>query len=216
MTLIQEARLDRLRQYGLGAAAIASGALALAPQEADAAIVPFSDSGSFIANAGDDTPQTYVLIGLGDGTPLYLNGSNYGNSYKNGLFMAAGAWDSSGSKAGYGYAAVPSVLGPNAPINPNSAGYGKNGEAAIPAFLGYTFDDWSTAFTDQYIGFMTFAGNEGYLKVSWDPFSHLFSYNGGAVATEGEQLLTGQIPEPGTLALLAAGAVGLLRRRRLH
>ena len=72
-----------------------------------------------------------------------------------------------------------------------------------------------------YIGFITKFGNKGWLKVAFNSTSGLFSYDGGAVATAGEELTAGQtvaaVPEPasvlGTLGLLSAGM--FVRRRRL-
>jgi len=72
-----------------------------------------------------------------------------------------------------------------------------------------------------YIGFVTEFGNKGWLKVAFNSTNGLFSYDGGAVATAGEELTAGQtvaaVPEPasvlGTLGLLSAGM--FVRRRRL-
>jgi len=101
-------------------------------------------------------------------------------------------------------------------INP-TGGFVYN-DVGIAVNNGISQGGWTSAFTDQYIGFSTSLGNEGYLQVSWDPATGLFSYNNGALETTGADLKTGElaaaVPEPGTLALLCAGAVAAARYRR--
>jgi hypothetical protein len=211
----------RLREYSLGAAAITTGAFALAPQEAGAAIVQFSDSGSYYQGThwpnGD---QAQIDINLGDSTTLRLDWGG-APDYLNFDLMNGGGWDASGPGGYLDYYYTPRILSKGDAIHPipSVAGYST---AAYGVTAGVPELGWDVAFTDKYLGFRTGAGNEGYLKVSWDPSTGLFSYNGGAIENTGADLLAGQspsggggsVPEPGILALLAAGAVGLARRRQ--
>ena len=123
-------------------------------------------------------------------------------------------WDNSGAVGGPKTYPVVSVLGPGAAINP-TGGFDFN-DWGMAVYDGTPYGAWTSAFTDQYIGFSTSLGNEGYLQVSWDPATGLFSYNNGALETTGADLTTPRaaVPEPGTLALLCAGAVAAARYRR--
>jgi len=213
---------SQLTKYGLGAAAVS--ALSLVSQSVSATIVPFSDSGSFVEGTMDDGDQPTITIGLADGSNLYLDpygtlidpGTTFEMVLGNGAGTYGGLWDNTGGVIGF-YVA-PTVLGSGSPINPTDPGVIAP-YVGMPVRGGTALGDWTTGFTDQYVGFVTPLGNEGYLKVSWNPTSGLFSYNGGAIEDSGADLTTpaaasSSAPEPGTLALLCAGAVGLARRRR--
>ncbi|MFO1430023.1 MAG: PEP-CTERM sorting domain-containing protein [Candidatus Competibacteraceae bacterium] len=204
-------RRGRLLEYSLGAAAVATSAVVLAPQEAGAAIVPFSASGSFVEGTVNDGDQSTITIPLPDGTNLLLDQGN--GQYVLDFQVPGGLWDNSGAVGSYKTYPVVSVLGPGAAINP-TGGFDHN-DWGMAVYDGTPYGAWTSAFTDQYIGFETSLGHKGYLQVSWDPATGLFSYNNGALETSGADLTTpGAVPEPGTLALLCAGAVAAARYRR--
>jgi hypothetical protein len=202
----------RLKEYGLSAVAIVAGVAALAPQEAEAAIIPFSDSGSFIEGTVDNGDQATISIALGDGTELWLDSDTAGNSLSFQVPFGQG-WDATGQTVSKNYFLVPSVLPANSSISINTAS-----TQSFAVKSSAPNGTWTNAFTDQFIGFSTVNANKGYLKVSWNPASGVFSYNGGALENTGASLLTGAlpaaVPEPGTLALLVAGAAVMARRRR--
>lgn len=199
----------KLKQYGIGAAAIA-GAFGLIAQDANAAIVPYSSSGSIALSSNDQ-----IFANLPDGTFVSIL-TNGGNSM---IFMLNnnGRWDNTGEFGGMG---ALSVLGANSAINATAAAGAYYLNWAFSNYNGPVNAGWASSFVDQYVGFKTTLGHEGYLKVSWDVATGILTYNGGAIEDTGADLTTpggaapAAVPEPGVLALLATGAVGALRRRR--
>ena len=207
----------KLREYSLSVVAIATGA-ALLPQQAEAAIVTFADSGSFIEGTVDDGDQATIDISLADGSTLSLDTDISPTTFGMGLSGSSGLWDHTDLVyTGKYWNPIPSVLGAGININPTDPSGVITPNIGMPIGGGTTFGDWTTAFTDQYVGFQTSVGNKGYLKVSWNPVSGLFSYNGGAIEDTGADLLTGAspaaVPAPSALILFCTGLVGLARRR---
>jgi hypothetical protein len=196
---------------GLGA-----GCLAVT---ADAAIVTFTGSGSFVegAAAGDDMPTTSLT--LPDTSVLDIDS----DSHSSHLFFwlgPAGRFTGTGT-SGVGpyplnYPGI-SLLGRGDGIFANDASYYPNLGGLV---IGGTPQADFVGDVSGYIGFITEFGNKGWLKVAFNSTTGQFSYDGGAVATAGEELTAGEIaavPEPasvlGTLGLLSAGM--FVRRRRL-
>ena len=205
---------NRLYEYSLSAVALATGA-AFLPQQAQAAVITFADSGSFVEGTVDDGDQAVIAINLPDGSQLLLDDDFSSDDFTLNLSLG-GLWDNNGT-AGISKYGIPRVLAAGAAINPSSVSAVPH-KASIVDF-GTAQGDWASAFTDQYIGFQTSMGNEGYLKVSWNPGAGLFSYNGGAIENTGGDILSsegesGSVPAPTALALLCAGAVGLARQRK--
>ena len=67
----------------------------------------------------------------------------------------------------------------------------------------------------SYLGFRNTAGDYGWLEVTWDPTTKAMNFIAGAYNTDaGVSIGAGEVPEPGTLALLTTGAAGLLALRR--
>jgi len=80
------------------------------------------------------------------------------------------------------------------------------------------FSNGSSAWeAGSYLGFKSSGGNYGWLETTWDPTITTFEVLAGAYeSVAGAAITAGAIPEPGTLALLVAGAgaVVALRRRK--
>lgn len=198
---------------GLGASCLAV--------TADAAIVTFSNSGSFIEGTVDDGDQPTISFSLPDGSGLMID--SYGspsffelNLSGLGRFTGpSGVW----VEDYYGYQfPIINLLGFGDPIFAHSSTSSYSNSATLVGY-GEPQADF-TGDVSGYLGFVTEFGNKGWLKVAFNSTTGLFSYDGGAVATAGEELTAGQIaaiPEPasvlGTIGLLSAGM--FVRRRRL-
>jgi hypothetical protein len=197
-------------------AAVGVGTLA---GSADAAIVLFADSGSFIEGTVNNGDEPTIFVPLGDGStltidpyqgPFFLELGFVGGFFNPGRFTGSGI---------FGLYPGVSLLCLGDPIYANNSGsfpfVGSLVQAGTPQsdFIGDVAG---------FIGFVTPNGNEGWLEVSFNSATGLFGYYGGAVATAGEELTAGAntisaIPEPasmlGTMGLLASGL--MIRRRKL-
>jgi hypothetical protein len=204
----------RLRLYSLGALGVAGGALALLPQQASAGVIPFEFEGTASLTSGTGSNASVALPDNGDPNTSKLGVAWTGldSAGANDPYLAVKevqTWDHNTTVevSGSNYA-VPSVLNPGFPINPTEVTLepATNGFAYI-VLGGQPLGDWVTSFEDKIIGFETQNGNLGFLNVSWNVETLTLTWkNGGLITTD--------VPEPTTLALLAAGAVGLARRRR--
>jgi hypothetical protein len=86
--------------------------------------------------------------------------------------------------------------------------------------------DWTSDFSNSYLAFVTAAGNYGYVQASWNynASSHKgsLSLGSGVLETTAGKSLTivdpavaaGQVPEPGSIAILGIGLLGVAASRR--
>lgn len=183
---------------------------------ADAAIVTFSNSGSFIEGTVDNGDEPTHSITLPDTSVLKIDPGSYPRYLQ--LRLDAGAKFTGTGGFENDYSSVSLLdFGDAIFANSFSSFYP---ETALLVADGKPQPDF-TGNVSGYIGFITGFGNKGWLKVAFNSTTGLFSYDGGAVATAGEELTAGQtvaaVPEPasvlGTLGLLAGGM--FVRRRRL-
>lgn len=196
-------------------AGLGAGCLAVT---ADAAIVTFSNSGSFTEGTVNDGDQTTILLTLPDGSSLSIDPFG-GSRYLDLSLSNSGRFTGPGGVFGYYATPIISLLGFGDPIFAHTS----TSDYPNLAMLVEDSDPQADFIGDVsgYLGFVTQFGNEGWLKVAFNSTTGLFSYDGGAVATAGEELTAGQtvaaVPEPtgvlGTLGLLSAGM--FLRRRKL-
>ncbi len=200
------------RLGGYLTAAVTVGTLA---RTASAAIVTFSNSGSFIEGTVDDGDQPTISITLPDTSLLKIDsepGSNFLDlSFSNMGYLARFTGSGTLTSGFYTYPSV-SLLNLGDTIFANNAG-------DFPSFAsivnnGTPQNDF-VGDVSGFIGFITPLGNKGWLDVAFNSTTGLFQYNGGAVATAGEDLLAGAVPEPSTAVLsLGALAAGAFIRRR--
>ena len=178
------------------------------------ATVSFADSGSFYQGLSTTPDVPTVNISLPDTSVLNLDPGDSGN-YLELIFNSD--WHSTGRFTGSstfqnGYPGVSLLQFGDAISANNSGSYA--GVASLvndgTVQLGFTGN------VSGYVGFVTPLGNKGWLAVTYNSTSGLFTWNGGAVETSGGDLTAGAtaIPEASSAALLALGAVGMLRRRR--
>jgi len=197
-------------------AGLGAGCLAVT---ADAAIVTFSDSGSFIEGTVDDGDQTTSSLTLPDGSSLSID-SGTSRFFLDLALSSTGRFTGPGGVFGNGDYEYPiiSLLGLGDPIfaHTSSSTYSATAMLVYNSLPQADF----TGDVSGYLGFVTEFGNKGWLKVAFNSVTGRFSFDGGAVATAGEELTAGQIaaiPEPasvlGTIGLLSGGM--FVRRRRL-
>lgn len=149
---------------------------------------------------GDILLKNYSLVGgnyMGatvNGYPGSLVGFNAGLSYVSALAAGDPVDASSAGPTFFGSLAYGAV-NPNAEFN-----------SATDAFIGLSFPIGGNA--PEFIHY-------GWVRVTIDQPSGTFVINDWAYNTvPGEGLLAGQVPEPTSLGMLAAGAAGVLARRR--
>lgn len=210
----QKAKPTPDRLGGYLTAVVSVGTLA---GTADAAVITFSNSGSFIEGTVDDGDQPVIVISLGDGTELQIDPYFLSTGLELSFTAISGRFTGVGTFFGGFYPGISllsfgdSIFANNSGTYPYIAKLVK-GEIPQSDFVGDV---------SGYIGFVTPNNNKGWLSVDFNSATGLFAYNGGAVATMGEDLTAGAtavsaIPEPSsalaTIGLLAGGM--MIRRRK--
>jgi hypothetical protein len=68
----------------------------------------------------------------------------------------------------------------------------------------------------NYLGLRLPGGNYAYVRIDYDPVGPVYTVHGGAYENSGAPIAAGAVPEPSTVALAVAGAVGVgaMSRRR--
>lgn len=174
----------------------------------------------------DTNPAASVAVidsfGLGVGASFYLlhNLGGGGNGFAGfavaALNGAAFAGVSGAPSTSYRY---PFKLASNLFVSAQAFVPNFSNNFATMAFgNGFALSQWLTAGTG-FVGFRfnTGAGLQyGWARITMDSGApvHNFTLVDYAYAGVGESIRTGQVPEPGSLGLLAVGAIGLLAWRR--
>jgi hypothetical protein len=231
MRLISLARMKTKRLRPRGSAAISKSRwAAYATAGAASALVPIDSAEADITYSGpinrpfaDTNPSgpggvDFGLFALGPNASfglLHAQGAaaNQAGFYINGAVTAL--FRGTAGPANYRY---PSRLGSGVNVSLGNFLANVNGTyAATLAFLNSGGN-----FLDPGIGFVGFKFNSGAgtqfgwvrLNMNGSANANTFTLVDFAFAAPGEQIRTGQIPEPGSLALLALGGVGLLAWRK--
>ena len=178
------------------------------------ATVSFADSGSFYQGLSSTPDVPTVNIPLPDTSVLNLDPGSSGNYLE---LTFDSNWDGNGRFSGTGtfHSQYPGIsllqFGDSISAN-NSGTYPGRGSLVANGVPQAAF----TGNVSGYVGFVTPLGNKGWLAVSYNSSNGLFTWNGGAVETSGGPLTAGAavVPEASSAALLALGAIGMLRRRR--
>ena len=169
--------------------------------------------------AAASSSQTVQYFSLGDANNSFgFAQTNFGSSLgvaKFGIFGAVSGAFAGFSASGYPYV---SKLASNANIN--GANFGAFYIVGTMAFVyGYGNDQWLDAGTG-FVGFRFNAGSGlqfGWARVTMDGSpANTFTLVDYAWADPAESIAAGQVPEPGSLGLLALGGAGLIawRKRR--
>jgi len=207
---LQNKTTTRLGGYLM--AAVSCGTLA---STASAAIVTFSDSGSFTEGRLDDvSDQPISNITLPDSSFLKIDPGFSGAYLILSLNPDGGRFTGTGT--------IPTLYTTFAGISLLNLGDSIFANNDSPQYANYAvIVNSGTPQSDfvgdvsGYIGFITANGNKGWLDVAYNSATGLFQYNGGAVETAGGSLTAGQVPEPSTAVLsLGALAAGAFIRRR--
>ena len=176
---------------------------------------PFADS-----NPGAEGGQDLAFFALGSNASFGLLHAQEMKLNIAGFFMRGDISAMFRGSSGPGNFRYPSRL--NSGVNVSVGNFVQNATISYAATLAYV----ATAgnFRDPGIGFIGFKFDGGSgtqygwirLQMNGAANGNTFTLVDFAFADPGEQIATGQIPEPGSLGLLALGATGLLvwRKRR--
>jgi hypothetical protein len=167
---------------GLGAGCLAA--------TADPAIVTFTGSGSFVEGTIFDVDVPTTSLTLPDASVLEIDSDQFADLIllylgNEGRFTGTGT-----SGVGFYPLNCPgiSLLGRGDLVFANPASPYPFSEVLV---MGGTPQADFVGDVSGYIGFITKFGNKGWLKVAFNSTTGLFSYDGGAVATAGEELTAG-------------------------
>ena len=217
--------LDQARWAGYAAAGVAT---VLGTHEVADADIHYTAVNKFldgsIAAGPTLIPRSYVMDVNGDGDDdLYLlhqgyiyNNVKFGGAYVGGINGGQIAGLVAGTLVGgpeypYAYNLADGTPIPGTP----ALNFQLNGSMAV--FYGYPNSEFKAA-GEGLVGFKFDAGagdQYGWVRVDMVGLTHnAFTVVDYAYADAGETILAGQVPEPGSLGLLATGAIGLLLWRR--
>jgi PEP-CTERM motif len=173
---------------------------------------------SFNAPPGSSTGATFALAPGASFVPVHLATSSGAEGIALIGFRGAVSAAFNGVTGGYAYVSRLGA-GENPTAHPfiNSAGGFVPGYGTLAFRGGYGGDQWLAA-GEGYVGFRFDTGSGVqygwvHLNMNGSPLNS-FSLVDFAWADPGENIVTGQIPEPGSIALLALGAVGLVVWRK--
>lgn len=173
--------------------------------------------GKSITQGGSSADYTAQNVVLGTGVTLTLDPGSSGQYLDLELMGGSMGMTSNSNESGL------KVFGANSVISASTIGFTLTNGWGESIVGNVPTTGWTSSFTDGFVGFVTGAGQYGYIDVDWayntsTKIGTLTLKNGAYQSVAGTAITTAttsaNVPEPASLALLAAGLFGVAAARK--